>query len=119
MEKEKRSQNILTIKGGKLTTVKVKGTCMVEWAKNYTKSANKPINQKTKLMEKEYTEKQMDSAYDIGFKHGQEKSTVLRDNGKHIKMFAGWLLDEGYLMDAEKTTPLDIEELYNTWTGYN
>ncbi len=70
-------------------------------------------------MEKEYTEKQMDSAYDIGFKHGQEKSTVLRDNGRHIKMFAGWLLDEGYLMDAEKTTPLDIEELYNTWTGYN
>ena len=36
----KRTQNILTIKGGKLTTVKVKGTCSVEWAKNYDKSAN-------------------------------------------------------------------------------
>ena len=114
-----KTTKVLTVRNGKLTHVKVKGTCSIEWAKNYTKSANKPINQKTKVMDKEYTEKQMDSAYDIGFKHGQEKSTVLRDNGKHIKMFAGWLLDEGYLMDAEKTTPLDIEELYNTWTGYN
>ena len=68
-------------------------------------------------MEKEYTEKQMDSAYDIGFKHGQEKSNFLRDNGKHIKMFAGWLLDEGYVVDGEKMGSLDFDYLYDIWSN--
>jgi len=34
---------------------------------------------------------------------------------KYVKMFANWLVDEGYLMDAEKVTNLDINEVYNYW----
>jgi len=48
-------------------------------------------------MEKEYTEKQMDSAYDVGFKHGQEKSTVLRDDGKQY-------LTEKHSLHGERVT---------------
>ena len=43
MEKEMK---VLTIRNGKLTHVKVKGTCTIEWGKNYIKSANKTLTKK-------------------------------------------------------------------------
>jgi hypothetical protein len=43
-----KTTKVLTVRNGKLTHVKVKGTCSVEWAKNYTKSANKTLTKKQK-----------------------------------------------------------------------
>ena len=41
-----KTTKVLTVRNGKLTHVKVKGTCSVEWAKNYIKSANKTLTKK-------------------------------------------------------------------------
>ena len=45
---EDKIQNVLTVKSGKLTTVKVQGTCTIEWGNNYIKSANKSLTKKQK-----------------------------------------------------------------------
>lgn len=48
-----------------------------------------------------------------------EKQLLERQHksGKFVKMFANWLIDEGYLMDTEKTSNLNIDHLFRKWNS--
>jgi len=68
-----------------------------------------------KIQELKEKNRQFEGINDALTKAVFDNEELIAKEEKHIKMFASWLIQEGYLIDGEKTNHLDIDRLYSYW----